>query len=39
VVDFDVPADRVYPRHNAKFGFTEWVADGDLEVTNITVKR
>lgn len=39
VIEFDAPADRVTSRYNAKFGITEWVADGDLEVTNIQVKR
>ncbi len=39
VVDFDAPADRISSRYNAKFGFTEWVADGDLEVWNVTVRR
>ncbi|WP_399020145.1 HYD1 signature containing ADP-ribosyltransferase family protein [Streptomyces sp. BHT-5-2] len=39
VVEFDAPADRVSSRYNSKFGFTEWVADGDLEVTNIRVAR
>jgi hypothetical protein len=39
VIEFDAPADRVYSRRNAKFGITEWVADGDLQVSNIVVKR
>ncbi|MEU6536681.1 HYD1 signature containing ADP-ribosyltransferase family protein [Streptomyces sp. NPDC047000] len=39
VLEFDVPADRVTSRYNAKYGFTEWVATGDLEVSNITVRR
>ncbi|MEU6220932.1 polymorphic toxin-type HINT domain-containing protein [Streptomyces sp. NPDC047022] len=39
VLEFDVPADRVASRYNAKYGFTEWVAEGDLEVSNVTVRR
>ena len=39
VLEFDAPADRVTSRYNAKFGITEWVADGDLEITNIQVRR
>ncbi|MER8060194.1 MULTISPECIES: HYD1 signature containing ADP-ribosyltransferase family protein [unclassified Streptomyces] len=39
VLEFDAPADRIASRYNAKFGITEWVADGDLEVSNIQVRR
>jgi hypothetical protein len=39
VLEFDVPADRVYSRYNSTMNINEWVADGDLEVTNIKVVR
>ncbi|MFH9697442.1 HYD1 signature containing ADP-ribosyltransferase family protein [Streptomyces globisporus] len=39
VLEFDVPAGRVHSRCNSKMGITEWVADGDLAVENIKVKR
>ncbi|MFC1430090.1 hypothetical protein ACEZDB_05385 [Streptacidiphilus sp. N1-3] len=39
VIEFDVSVSRVTSRYNSKSGFTEWVAGGDLEVTNITVRR
>ncbi|WP_369233805.1 HYD1 signature containing ADP-ribosyltransferase family protein [Streptomyces sp. R21] len=39
VLEFDVPAGRVRSRHNSTMGVTEWVADGDLAVDNIRVKR
>lgn len=39
VLEFDVPASRVSSRYNPIMGITEWVADGDLEVTNIKVRR
>jgi hypothetical protein len=39
VLEFDVPAGRVRSRHNSTMGITEWVADGDLAVENIRVKR
>jgi RHS repeat-associated protein len=39
VLDFDVPVSRVYERYNPTMGINEWVADGDLAVTNITVRR
>ncbi|MEW1780224.1 HYD1 signature containing ADP-ribosyltransferase family protein [Streptomyces sp. NPDC086777] len=39
VLEFDVPAGRVRSRFNSTMGITEWVADGDLPVENIRVKR
>lgn len=39
VFEFDVPADRVTSRWNVKDGFAEWMAGGDVEVSNITVRR
>ncbi|MGW0883348.1 HYD1 signature containing ADP-ribosyltransferase family protein [Streptomyces sp. NPDC002671] len=39
VLEFDVPAGRVRSRYNSTMGITEWVADGDLPVENIQVKR
>ncbi|MFE9436572.1 HYD1 signature containing ADP-ribosyltransferase family protein [Streptomyces sp. NPDC006640] len=39
VLEFDVPAGRVQSRYNSTMGITEWVADGDLAVENIQVKR
>ncbi|MEU4626868.1 polymorphic toxin-type HINT domain-containing protein [Actinoplanes sp. NPDC023801] len=39
VLEFDAAADRVSSRHNPTMGITEWVATGDLPVTNIKVIR
>ncbi len=39
VVDFDAPESRVYSRYNSTMNITEWVADGDLAVSNIKVMR
>jgi hypothetical protein len=39
VLEFDVPAGRVQSRYNSTMGITEWVADGDIAVTNIRVVR
>ncbi|MGW4876478.1 HYD1 signature containing ADP-ribosyltransferase family protein [Streptomyces sp. NPDC004262] len=39
VLEFDVPAGRVRSRFNSTMCITEWVADGDLPVENIRVKR
>ncbi|MFK3979015.1 polymorphic toxin-type HINT domain-containing protein [Micromonospora sp. NPDC050397] len=39
VLEFDVPASRVSSRYNSMMGITEWVADGDLFVSNIRVVR
>lgn len=39
VIEFDAPADRVSSRSNPTMGITEWVADGDLPISNIRVVR
>jgi hypothetical protein len=39
VVEFDAPASRVDSRFNSTMNITEWIAEGDLPVTNIRVIR
>ncbi|WP_433391982.1 polymorphic toxin-type HINT domain-containing protein [Micromonospora sp. KLBMP9576] len=39
VLEFDAPASRVYSRKNPTMGIVEWVADGDLPVSNVRVVR
>lgn len=39
VIEFDAPVNQVCSRYNQKMGMTEWVSDGDLQVTNVRVVR
>ncbi|MDG4808711.1 polymorphic toxin-type HINT domain-containing protein [Micromonospora sp. WMMD1120] len=39
VIEFDVPASSVSSRSNPTMGITEWVADGDLPISNARVVR
>lgn len=39
VLDFDVPASKVTSRYNSTMGITEWVHQGDMQISKVKVIR